>query len=145
MIGSMGDFVCWLSVLVYFLCCFFFFKQKTAYEMRMSDWSSDVCSSDLRHQQGFGARGHRDAMACAGVRAQRRFQLFDFGAHDVLTVVEHGLDARVDGVAQHLVLLFKIDELHGRRSEERRVGKEGVSTLNSCGSQCPSTKNRSTN
>src|SRR3546814_7901687 len=33
------------------ICCFFrcfFFKQKTAYEMRISDWSSDVCSSDLR-------------------------------------------------------------------------------------------------
>src|SRR3546814_15587748 len=29
------------------LCCFFFFKQKTAYEVRISDWSSDVCSSDL--------------------------------------------------------------------------------------------------
>src|SRR3546814_10545774 len=29
------------------LLIFFFFKQKTAYEMRMSDWSSDVCSSDL--------------------------------------------------------------------------------------------------
>src|SRR3546814_5257886 len=29
------------------LVCFFFFKQKTAYEMRISDWSSDVCSSDL--------------------------------------------------------------------------------------------------
>src|SRR3546814_7145652 len=29
------------------LICFFFFKQKTAYEMRISDWSSDVCSSDL--------------------------------------------------------------------------------------------------
>src|SRR3546814_20974477 len=28
-------------------CIFFFFKQKTAYEMRISDWSSDVCSSDL--------------------------------------------------------------------------------------------------
>src|SRR3546814_9313440 len=28
-------------------CCIFFFKQKTAYEMRISDWSSDVCSSDL--------------------------------------------------------------------------------------------------
>src|SRR3546814_982697 len=28
---------------------FFFFKQKTAYEMRISDWSSDVCSSDLEH------------------------------------------------------------------------------------------------
>src|SRR3546814_8628977 len=27
--------------------CLFFFKQKTAYEMRISDWSSDVCSSDL--------------------------------------------------------------------------------------------------
>src|SRR3546814_3937466 len=35
-----------------FCCCvvfmFFFFKQKTAYEMRISDWSSDVCSSDLK-------------------------------------------------------------------------------------------------
>src|SRR3546814_1124441 len=30
-----------------YLCLFFFFKQKTAYEMRISDWSSDVCSSDL--------------------------------------------------------------------------------------------------
>src|SRR3546814_1218477 len=30
-----------------YLLCFFFFKQKTAYEMRISDWSSDVCSSDL--------------------------------------------------------------------------------------------------
>src|SRR3546814_5058993 len=30
------------------LCFFFFFKQKTAYEMRISDWSSDVCSSDLK-------------------------------------------------------------------------------------------------
>src|SRR3546814_9406257 len=29
------------------VCCFF--KQKTAYEMRISDWSSDVCSSDLEH------------------------------------------------------------------------------------------------
>src|SRR3546814_5472330 len=38
----------------------FFFKQKTAYEMRISDWSSDVCSSDLRHCLG----GHR---LCAAV------------------------------------------------------------------------------
>src|SRR3546814_3908875 len=42
---------------------FFFFKQKTAYEMRISDWSSDVCSSDLRrlmlaghHDLGFRGR-----------------------------------------------------------------------------------------
>src|SRR3546814_15897225 len=33
---------------MYFICFFFFFKQKTAYEMRISDWSSDVCSSDLQ-------------------------------------------------------------------------------------------------
>src|SRR3546814_4266111 len=32
-----------------YLLLFFFFKQKTAYEMRISDWSSDVCSSDLAH------------------------------------------------------------------------------------------------
>src|SRR3546814_20150024 len=36
--------VCQCSALI--ICCFFF-KQKTAYEMRISDWSSDVCSSDL--------------------------------------------------------------------------------------------------
>src|SRR3546814_3370555 len=42
-----------------FICCsfvylfvFFFFKQKTAYELRISDWSSDVCSSDLAGPQG---------------------------------------------------------------------------------------------
>src|SRR3546814_9836774 len=31
------------------VCLFFFFKQKTAYELRISDWSSDVCSSDLAY------------------------------------------------------------------------------------------------
>src|SRR3546814_9192964 len=37
--------------LFFCLFCFFFFKQKTAYEMRISDWSSDVCSSDLPHRR----------------------------------------------------------------------------------------------
>src|SRR3546814_303203 len=37
--------------------CFFFFKQKTAYEMRISDWSSDVCSSDLLHMVTAGSGG----------------------------------------------------------------------------------------
>src|SRR3546814_4797503 len=37
----------WCLFLLIFLLFFFFFKQKTAYEMRISDWSSDVCSSDL--------------------------------------------------------------------------------------------------
>src|SRR3546814_10336173 len=41
-----------------FWICFFFFKQKTAYEMRISDWSSDVCSSDLT-EKATAARGKR--------------------------------------------------------------------------------------
>src|SRR3546814_8264374 len=54
-------FVCFhLSIHVMLVCCmcscdmifFFFFKQKTAYEMRISDWSSDVCSSDLVCRSG---------------------------------------------------------------------------------------------
>src|SRR3546814_232859 len=38
-------------LLYYYYCLFFFFKQKPAYEMRISDWSSDVCSSDLEAHQ----------------------------------------------------------------------------------------------
>src|SRR3546814_2702893 len=51
--------------LVYSVLFFFFFKQKTAYEMRISDWSSDVCSSDLpvvlriARQHRVGARDQR--------------------------------------------------------------------------------------
>src|SRR3546814_6299600 len=44
-----------LFVIWWWLFLFFFFKQKTAYEMRISDWSSDVCSSDLLHLDGDGA------------------------------------------------------------------------------------------
>src|SRR3546814_3673481 len=43
------------------MCRFFFFNQKTAYEMRISDWSSDVCSSDLS--------AGRSATAAAAYRA----------------------------------------------------------------------------
>src|SRR3546814_298942 len=39
--------MCMVVDLIVFCVCFFFFKQKTAYELRISDWSSDVCSSDL--------------------------------------------------------------------------------------------------
>src|SRR3546814_8180524 len=52
---------------------FFFFKQKTAYEMRISDWSSDVCSSDLgslrRHTDGLprACGGDGGNLACVGV------------------------------------------------------------------------------
>src|SRR3546814_6641663 len=46
MCSMLAGLLCFLHA-VYVLDFFFFFKQKTAYEMRISDWSSDVCSSDL--------------------------------------------------------------------------------------------------
>src|SRR3546814_10847843 len=69
-----------------FLCCcvfilfvffFFFFKQKTAYEMRISDWSSDVCSSDLDRPPppplgGDGADGARRPFQHTGADRSRR-------------------------------------------------------------------------
>src|SRR3546814_2281336 len=50
------------------LCIFFFFKQKTAYEMRISDWSSDVCSSDLagEHREAGGAVAVQAPLGTAG-------------------------------------------------------------------------------
>src|SRR3546814_5981866 len=57
--------------------CFFFFKQKTAYEMRISDWSSDVCSSDLVRLEAFVVLAHDDQVdvvvqaADAGIGAGR--------------------------------------------------------------------------
>src|SRR3546814_3301694 len=64
--------------------CFFFFKQKTAYEMRISDWSSDVCSSDLRacalqvktrREIGSDAGWHRKARH-EGIRSASLFYVF---------------------------------------------------------------------
>src|SRR3546814_6764997 len=52
------DDVCSIS----FMLFFFFFKQKTAYEMRISDWSSDVCSSDLLWSPSIVARCHEAAL-----------------------------------------------------------------------------------
>src|SRR3546814_1073688 len=46
----------------------FFFKQKTAYEMRISDWSSDVCSSDLGRNQGTGPHWHIEIEGPTGNR-----------------------------------------------------------------------------
>src|SRR3546814_97197 len=63
--------------LMSYMCCIVFFKQKTAYEMRISDWSSDVCSSDLLdglHRCGRAAvggleRGREDLAAVLDVGA----------------------------------------------------------------------------
>src|SRR3546814_7950466 len=83
-----------------FLTCFFFFKQKTAYEMRISDWCSDVCSSDL----------------APGIKIDRAVQPF---------VMLKRLANPPNGFAKAAT------ECRLGRSEERRVGKECVSTCRS--------------
>src|SRR3546814_4165994 len=64
---------------------FFFFKQKTAYELRISDWSSDVCSSDLdvvlaRHAFGGRFHGAVDVAHRAHFLARLGRRGFQFGA-----------------------------------------------------------------
>src|SRR3546814_5009353 len=49
-------FLLLVACLLFIIVLFFFFKQKTAYEMRISDWSSDVCSSDLQFGRQAGQR-----------------------------------------------------------------------------------------
>src|SRR3546814_4475900 len=105
-------------MIVYVFVFFFFFKQKTAYEMRISDWSSDVCSSDLvgRRQDGHAGRGRH--LPDSG----QRLDPADPGHGEV---EDHQLGLvpadEVDGLAP----------VGGLRSEERRVGKECVSTCRS--------------
>src|SRR3546814_11392659 len=88
---------------------FFFFKQKTAYEMRISDWSSDVCSSDLR-------RGQR-------LVDEHRMPVWQRMQRDGVIVF------RPD--PEHPALASFSESLPPERSEERRVGKECVSTCRS--------------
>src|SRR3546814_16991672 len=54
---------------------FFFFKQKTAYEMRISDWSSDVCSSDLLRRLGLSHGGRGGHRLRPGIDAHQRAEL----------------------------------------------------------------------
>src|SRR3546814_17984624 len=84
---------------------FFFFKQKTAYEMRISDWSSDVCSSDLIDPVIIAFDRQRKAIRRR--EAQRRVDRIGVEAIGVL------VEQRV---GQETILLTV-------RSEERRVGK----------------------
>src|SRR3546814_18844919 len=96
------------------LCLFvFFFKQKTAYEMRISDWSSDVCSSDLLDQQLARRRLHRERAIAVGAGN------------------EEGVCRHRAGDAAHChgAVLRQVARIG--RSEERRVGKECVSTCRS--------------
>src|SRR3546814_3417821 len=92
---------------------FFFFKQKTAYELRISDWSSDVCSSDL-------------------IVASVATMLYEQGGN---ILEAHQFDDIETGrffmrVVFNFPLADNIDLLR-TRSEERRVGKECVSTCRS--------------
>src|SRR3546814_8117622 len=59
----------------------FFFKQKTAYEMRISDWSSDVCSSDLAHLLSCRAPPRRIELMRAEAR-ERMIEPLERGAHE---------------------------------------------------------------
>src|SRR3546814_8641766 len=67
------------STLYLVTVCFFFFKQKTAYEMRISDWSSDVCSSDLTVRASSAIEGPFNGAAGP-----------DGGEHNVLSLTELG-------------------------------------------------------
>src|SRR3546814_17933759 len=121
---------------------FFFFKQKTAYEMRISDWSSDVCSSDL----AFGEARQYPVL--------RRFPIVDsrmgIGRGRDL-VGDRGLADEVEaphigrGLRDRLVVPREVVDEHrdrgpllldpaAPRSAGRRVGKECVSTCRSRGS-----------
>src|SRR3546814_3467995 len=102
------------------------FKQKTAYDMRISDWSSDVCSSDLKLRQG-----QDDAMLALCEK------YYDHGLY--LRLIEHAGEAEQKdlklGYADcALPLILEHNTPNNSiplRSEERRVGKECVRTCRS--------------
>src|SRR3546814_5562577 len=121
---------------------FFFFKQKTAYEMRISDWSSDVCSSDLSVivmsalDVGAEERGHPELLG----DALHSDDLIDGLVHVVdppLLVVQvdagdrAGVERSLHAWQHREVLEEHVLVEPAERSEERRVGKACVSTCRS--------------
>src|SRR3546814_17684560 len=95
--------------------CFFLFKQKTAYEMRISDWSSDVCSSDLLADRLIILEGWSKTYAMTGWRLG--WGLWPQKLAEIATRLAINTHSCVNAATQF-----------AGRSEERRVGKEGVST-----------------
>src|SRR3546814_3209014 len=99
----------------------FFFKQRTAYELRISDRSSDVCSSDLRRP----ARRTKFAQLVLGLEHGRDRRQFGLSVEIEQSDAGQARDDFADDFARHdrrAVIA---------RSEERRVGKECVSTCRS--------------
>src|SRR3546814_1128754 len=104
---------------------FFFFKQNTAYEMRISDWSSDVCSSDLGHEPGARqlrvaiagtARGDRVFLLDPPIRGSRPFTLL---VHQHRKALQHTVVA-----VSFMVAKAKVEALRkqiGRASCRERV------------------------
>src|SRR3546814_4720113 len=91
----------------------FFFKQKTAYEMRISDWSSDVCSSDLRRllrgaegremHQARGARLLRQARDQVGALVLHRVEALPAAFMENADEIDHGIRFADCGAHQRLV------------------------------------------
>src|SRR3546814_20035101 len=104
-------------------CFFFFFKQKTAYEMRIIDWSSDVCSSDL-----FAEIGQQLVARCVGddLEATRANRL------GIVARARVSGRGRLDRLGHRS--RGRVGDEFVARSDERRVGKEGVSTCRCRGS-----------
>src|SRR3546814_7623047 len=115
------------SIRVLLLLCFFFFKQKTAYEMRISDWSSDVCSSDLR---GIGDAECGEIAVVADrpigrVQIERACQPFEFAVEQialdlqlvgVLLVADQLIG--VEDMARHTVEVAEIFALDLAKAED---------------------------
>src|SRR3546814_10397010 len=99
---------------------FCFVKQKTAYEMRISDWSSDVCSSDLGIGGGVSFPPAGDAHLGAGV-VRHDFRPPDRPVTNTLAI--HPTAPFAPAAAPG-----NFGPTSTGRSEERRVGKECVST-----------------
>src|SRR3546814_6098277 len=110
---------------------FFLFKQKTAYEMRISDWSSDVCSSDLAlpaqwRRAGAVAQHESCRLGAVAARQSRRFGTSSLGN---LYIPMRGAPAQAhpQGAVHHSLACLATEPDDSPRSEARRVGKECVS------------------
>src|SRR3546814_14365411 len=112
------------------LSFFFFFKQKTAYEMRISDWSSDVCSSDLVGRSAPVAYV-KNAIATNDAVRMLALYLIRGIEFDIATAKGDVRRFALDTVLTSILRCFQVGivacvEVSSDRSEERGFGKEVV-------------------